>query len=238
MHSMASSESIAATRFRCLLDCIASRIRIIDMSQAEACCDEMKTISLISSDRTVRYFPVISVNYLRPPSRSPFLAAPSSSRGVAKPAELGYLFWHDENSCSDALPTASDVLNRLFSFKIPSEILSMSNADKPVVPRKPRARRRKANSSDTPLDYMLKVMRDHEADQKRRDEMAKIAASYVHQKPSERSGVGSKGDRGLTIDLTNATDEQLAILESLFGPLAGSGDDDDGGPGGEGEADS
>lgn len=115
----------------------------------------------------------------------------------------------------------------------------MSNADKPVAPRKPRARRRKAiPADDTPLDYMLKVMRDDEADQKRRDEMAKIAASYVHQKPSERSGAAGKGAHGFTIDLTNATDEQLAILESLFGPLAGSGGDDGGDPRGEGEADS
>lgn len=113
----------------------------------------------------------------------------------------------------------------------------MTNADKPVAPRKPRARRRKVVSiEDTPLDYMLKVMRDDEADQKRRDEMAKIAASYVHQKPSERAG--AKGGRGVTIDLTNATDEQLAILESLFGPLAGSGDDDRSNPRGEGEAES
>ncbi|MBB6484854.1 hypothetical protein [Rhizobium lusitanum] len=116
----------------------------------------------------------------------------------------------------------------------------MTNADKPVVPRKTRARRHKSVSAgDTPLDYMLKVMRDDEADQKRRDEMAKIAASYVHQKPSERTGAaaGAKGGRGLTIDLTNATDEQLAILETLFAPLAGSGDDDGGDPGGEGETD-
>ncbi|MFK0163505.1 hypothetical protein [Rhizobium sp. NPDC090279] len=115
----------------------------------------------------------------------------------------------------------------------------MSNADKPVAPRKPRARRRKVVSTgDTPLDYMLKVMRDDEADQKRRDEMAKIAASYVHQKPSERSAAGAKGGSGLTIDLTNATDEQLAILESLFAPLAEAGDHDGGDSGGEGEAES
>ena len=45
----------------------------------------------------------------------------------------------------------------------------MSTADKPVAPRKPRVRRRKTVSAgDTPLDYMLKVMRDDEADQKRR----------------------------------------------------------------------
>ncbi|NLR96630.1 hypothetical protein HGP17_07265 [Rhizobium sp. P38BS-XIX] len=115
----------------------------------------------------------------------------------------------------------------------------MSNADKPVAQRKPRARRGKVvPDGDTPLDYMLKVMRDDEADQKRRDEMAKIAASYVHQKPSERQGAGAKSGRDLAIDLTNATDEQLAILESLFGPLAGSGDDNGGDPGGAGEADS
>ncbi|MDL2397450.1 hypothetical protein [Rhizobium mayense] len=112
----------------------------------------------------------------------------------------------------------------------------MSTADKPVVPRKPRARRRKAASDgDTPLDYMLKVMRDDEADQKRRDEMAKIAASYVHQKPSERQSGGAKGGQSFTIDLTNATDEQLATLESLFGPLTGPGGDDGRDPRGEGE---
>ena len=112
----------------------------------------------------------------------------------------------------------------------------MSTADKPVAPRKPRARRRKTVSAgDTPLDYMLKVMRDDEADQKRRDEMARIAASYVHQKPSERPGNGAKGGQSFTIDLTNATDEQLATLESLFGPLAAPGGDDGGDPRGEGE---
>lgn len=37
-------------------------------------------------------------------------------------------------------------------------------------------------------------------------------------------------------DLTNATEEQLAALEAVFGPLAGSGGDDEGDPGGEGSA--
>lgn len=200
--------------------------------------DELKTIRLKLSDSRIHNSIIISNNYLLSPSRASFLAEPTAFKGVANSAELGYSFWHDENSCSDALLTASDALNRFLSFKVPSEISSMSNADKPVAQRKPRARRRKAvPAGDTPLDYMLKVMRDDEADQKRRDEMAKIAASYVHQKPSERPGAGAKGGRGLTIDLTNATDEQLATLESLFGPLAGSGDDDGGNPRGKGEAD-
>lgn len=39
-----------------------------------------------------------------------------------------------------------------------------------------------ARSGITPLDYMLKVMRDAKADAGRRDEMAKAAAPYVHPK--------------------------------------------------------
>ncbi|MDE1995167.1 MAG: hypothetical protein KGI75_21875 [Rhizobiaceae bacterium] len=105
----------------------------------------------------------------------------------------------------------------------------MSTADKPIAPRKPRARRRKTVPAiDTPLDYMLNVMRDDEADQKRRDEMAKIAAPYVHLKPNERQGADAKSNPTFTIDLTNATDEQLAALETFFGPLAGTGGDDGG----------
>jgi hypothetical protein len=37
---------------------------------------------------------------------------------------------------------------------------------------------------ETPLDYMLTVMRDPKAPAKRRDEMAKAAAPYVHAKLS------------------------------------------------------
>jgi hypothetical protein len=39
-----------------------------------------------------------------------------------------------------------------------------------------------AASGETPLDYMLRVMRDTTADVERRDDMAKAAASYVHPK--------------------------------------------------------
>jgi uncharacterized caspase-like protein len=42
---------------------------------------------------------------------------------------------------------------------------------------------------ETPLDYMLRVMRDGAASAKRRDEMARAAAPYLHAKlaPIERS---------------------------------------------------
>jgi hypothetical protein len=37
-----------------------------------------------------------------------------------------------------------------------------------------------AASGETPLEYMLRVMRDPKADGNRRDEMAKAAAPYIH----------------------------------------------------------
>jgi hypothetical protein len=37
-----------------------------------------------------------------------------------------------------------------------------------------------AASGETPLDYMIRVMRDETAPVERRDEMAKAAAPYVH----------------------------------------------------------
>jgi len=39
-----------------------------------------------------------------------------------------------------------------------------------------------AASGETPLDYMLRVMRDPTMEHPRRDEMAKAAAPYVHSK--------------------------------------------------------
>ena len=39
-----------------------------------------------------------------------------------------------------------------------------------------------------PLEYMLKVMRDRQADEKRRDAMAIAAAAYIHPKLSSITG--------------------------------------------------
>jgi len=41
-------------------------------------------------------------------------------------------------------------------------------------------------SGMSPLDYMLTVMRDEEADKERRDRMAIAAAPFVHEKPSDK----------------------------------------------------
>src|SRR6476620_11724291 len=39
-----------------------------------------------------------------------------------------------------------------------------------------------AASGETPLEYMLRVMRDTTADTHRRDDMAKAAAPYIHSR--------------------------------------------------------
>lgn len=46
------------------------------------------------------------------------------------------------------------------------------------------ARAMAEETGETPLSYMLRVMRDAEADEKRRDAMAQAAAPYVHAKLS------------------------------------------------------
>ncbi|WP_117196403.1 hypothetical protein [Rhizobium terrae] len=97
--------------------------------------------------------------------------------------------------------------------------------------------RKVAESGITPLDYMLQVMRDSKADSGRRDEMAKAAAPYVHPKLASMQHTGRGGGPIQTVDLTQMSDDDLARLEAIFGPLAGTaGDDDEGDTGGEGEA--
>ena len=46
----------------------------------------------------------------------------------------------------------------------------------------------KAGPGEMPLEYMLKVMRDRRADEKRRDAMAIAAAAYIHPKLSSITG--------------------------------------------------
>lgn len=71
---------------------------------------------------------------------------------------------------------------------------------------------------------------------------AKISASNsildrAWGKPSQSvQHSGPNGGPIQTVDLTNVSDDQLAALEAIFGPLAGSSDDDAGDQGGEGEA--
>lgn len=93
-----------------------------------------------------------------------------------------------------------------------------------------------AATGDTPLEYMLKVMRDAKAEPGRRDDMAKAAAPYVHPKLASMQHTGRNGGPIQTVDLTKLSGDELAQLENIFGPLAGSSDDDALDPSGEGEA--
>lgn len=63
---------------------------------------------------------------------------------------------------------------------------------------------------DTPLEYMLKVMRDPTADPKRRDAMAAAAASYMHPRLSNATvNVNNKRSVG-----EMSTDELITALQS------------------------
>jgi hypothetical protein len=53
-----------------------------------------------------------------------------------------------------------------------------------------------AGKSDSPLDYMLRVMRDPSQDEKRRDSMAKAALPYVHTRLSRPDGEISDEEGG------------------------------------------
>lgn len=65
---------------------------------------------------------------------------------------------------------------------------------------------KKAGEGETPLEYMLRVMRDPDAEPERRDKMAMGAAPYVHARQVEHSG-------HLTTE-TYAVDAPAAVLSA------------------------
>lgn len=107
---------------------------------------------------------------------------------------------------------------------------------KPGVPNKATLERqeRVAATGETPLDYMLRVMRDPRAKAGRRDEMARAAAPYVHPRLATTQHTGRNGGPIQHLDLSKATNEQLGALEAFFGPLALAAGDDAADQGGEG----
>ena len=64
-----------------------------------------------------------------------------------------------------------------------------------------------AASGETPLDYMLRVMRDPASDDERRDQMAKAAAPYVHPR---LAAIQHTGKDGGPIGHANISDTELA----------------------------
>lgn len=64
------------------------------------------------------------------------------------------------------------------------------------TPNKTPAAKREAilnSGAETPLDYMLRIMRDKDADTDRRDDMAKAAAPYLHAKLATIAHTGEDG---------------------------------------------
>lgn len=60
-----------------------------------------------------------------------------------------------------------------------------------------------AASGETPLDYMIRVMRDPTADYSRRDDMAKAVAPYIHPKLAAIEHTGRDGGP-VQVSLTTA----------------------------------
>lgn len=95
------------------------------------------------------------------------------------------------------------------------------------TPNKATARRERevARMGQTPLDYMLRVMRDSRASGDRRDKMAVAAAPYVHPKLANIQHIGRNGGPIQTVDLKQMSGDDLDRLEALLGPLAGAASD-------------
>lgn len=86
------------------------------------------------------------------------------------------------------------------------------------VPNKATAKREKeiAKSGMTPLEYMLKVMRNPRASHDRRDDMAKAVAPYVHPKLAslQHTGAGGGPIQTVALDrLKGMDDKELEVLE-------------------------
>lgn len=56
-----------------------------------------------------------------------------------------------------------------------------------------------ALNEDSPLDYLLKVMRDEEADPRVRLQAASIAAPFVHVKPGEVGKKAAKAEAAKSV---------------------------------------
>ena len=82
------------------------------------------------------------------------------------------------------------------------------------------ARARCVASGETPLEYMLRVMRDESVDDKRRDAMAQAAGPYLHARLASTELTGPGGgpiqtESQTTLDVKSLNAEQLRALASI-----------------------
>ena len=79
-----------------------------------------------------------------------------------------------------------------------------SGAGRPVGPAQRASKEafaKAAEGGEMPLDYMLAVMRDKTADEKRRDTMAAAAAPYVHARLQSTTVKGAGEDGSILIEI-------------------------------------
>jgi|GEM_PF-6950919 hypothetical protein len=94
------------------------------------------------------------------------------------------------------------------------------------MPKKPaRAKKTPATDSpdapnETPVDYMLRVMRDPKAAPGRRDTMAKSATPYVHAKPATKK----KRPKGCDASLKKRLETARETLAGKITRLRSDGD--------------
>jgi hypothetical protein len=95
---------------------------------------------------------------------------------------------------------------------------------RPNMPKKPTPKRRlppREAASDTapadgesPVEYMLRVMRDPKATPSRRDTMAKSATPYIHPRPAPKKK-RSSGDASLKKRLESARETLASKIAGL-----------------------
>jgi hypothetical protein len=73
-------------------------------------------------------------------------------------------------------------------------------------------------TGETPLEYMLRVMRDKTVDHSRRDDMAKAASPYVHSRLATLDHKSSDGSMAVPVLNVIESDDQPAPS-----PKAGNG---------------
>lgn len=88
---------------------------------------------------------------------------------------------------------------------------------------RPLPRREWKRSRVTPLEYMLRVMRDRTAEPARRDEMAKIALPYVHLKPTAPEHGGKAGGPNEIAGLSETEIARRIAFIKRWGALLGEG---------------
>lgn len=81
-----------------------------------------------------------------------------------------------------------------------------------------------AASGLTPLDYMLKVMRDPRAGRFRRDDMARAAAPYVHPRLAALTNAKGDGPGELNVNLTVTDADRIRALSALIAKTKAKGD--------------